>query len=142
VCRQIYDETATLAYSINTFILDSGDNRYSGWIDSLSIAHQQAIVSLEYNKWRIMDDILGQVPSGTPRSLKSTKFPSLKHCYVPFQTLESYKEWCDSHPTHESLSSHSMEKFASDTIERGLERYEGNDLIVEFQSYEAPGSLH
>jgi hypothetical protein len=48
VCRQIYAETATLAYSTNTFALFPLD---LGWVETLSRTQRKAITRVEINNF-------------------------------------------------------------------------------------------
>jgi hypothetical protein len=47
VCRQIYSETATLGYSLNTFIMPDEHLNYDNWATSLLPAYRKAIKTIE-----------------------------------------------------------------------------------------------
>jgi hypothetical protein len=96
VCRQIYSETATLAYVLNTFKFDretltKNKGKYSGngystmdlWLDRLLPAQIKAIQSLQVSRWYWRRYVSGLRPAFRNR------FPGLK--WVVAETVEGVR---------------------------------------------------
>jgi hypothetical protein len=81
VCRQIYAETATLAYSTNTFLIGPYT---SDWIRALSLTQRRAITRVEldciYKYLEFFESRMGMA------SLKSKGLVRLTHCHVSIST--------------------------------------------------------
>ena len=107
VCRQIYSETATLGYKLNTFILDLDGCGFSAkWVDSLLPAQTNAMTSVVPK----CVSFESYVASPYVESLRTT-FPNLNRIEVPSDavslvrrfnreadstglwTLEQWREW-------------------------------------------------
>jgi hypothetical protein len=87
VCRQIYAETAILAYSTNTFALFPLD---SGWVGTLSQIQRKAITRVELNDlYKYLH--LFQFRYGMA-SLKNKGLIRLTHCHVSISEQQLAKK--------------------------------------------------
>lgn len=117
VCRQVYAETSTLAFSVNTFLL--GRRAFSqkyNWNKTLMLAQRDAITKVEFGH----RDLYISLYSPHPISLRSRGFRNLKDCYIPLQTLKNFTQnWVDRDWVA--------------YISRRLKEVEGDDLVVTFE---------
>ena len=89
VCRQIYSETATLAYHINTFLLsDEGYNPKWTWAKYLTKRQRNAITSIRMSYCDIKYFV-----HGAPQSLTARTFPNLERIWITEIAVTHYKTW-------------------------------------------------
>jgi hypothetical protein len=135
VCRQVYAETATLAYSTNTFLLSPSG---SGWIRTLSLTQRRAITRVELSSY-LPEYLAGyQLRSfgGVPKlcvlqgsgmaSLRSKGLVGVTHCAVSIEAQELIK-------TDPFLRFHEDRKSWVRFITTVVQRIEGQHMVVEVQ---------
>jgi hypothetical protein len=122
VCRQIYAEVGTLAYSTNTFLSEFYSPLSMHWVKRLIPAQRDAITSVE----------LGGVKSSWPgyanrrKSLRKTGLRNLTHCYVS-------RFWSEPKNDHYNLLFFDIEGTEDEraaVIEQRVRAAEGKDMIV------------
>ena len=134
VCRQIYSETATLAYSINTFLLSRrGEHPEGGWAKKLTAGQRNAISSVQMN-----NEDLEPFLRTNREPLTEKVFPNLKRIWVTEATMRHYKTWksfirynanIPRHPDEDRDLSH-IEYFDL-VIVPNLKKVHGNDIQIK-----------
>lgn len=114
VCRQIYAETATLACSVNTFLISSRKRENMLWVKHLSVAQRDAIHAVELNEsyfqFKYMDT---KTMPFRKRGLRN-----LTHVYIsPALQRDAKKYFEDDWAT---------------LLKANVKAREGEDLVVEF----------
>jgi hypothetical protein len=123
VCRQVYTETATLAYSTNTFLIGLHPDGPLSWIRALSLVQREAItrVELEWYYW-YHQGIQNRV------SLRSKGLVKLTHCHVSIGVQQQLKR---------GLHIRRVERMPEDQqswidwITTTVKTREGQDMVVE-----------
>jgi hypothetical protein len=135
VCRQIYSETAVLAYTLNTFIIDSSFCTSDTWASKLLPAQRNSIkyilLPASFSSYHILDDYA----------------PAFKRrAYAPLQNLRhirtSYNAWVpfllERHPIISACLGYP--DLAQDQwkpwIMKRLKEKEGEDVEIEFEEEE------
>jgi hypothetical protein len=123
VCRKIYSETATLGYSLNTFVITSSHLNYNNWATGLLLAYRRAIQNIEPDPSYLESLTVRRLV----RPIKSRDFPELTTIMVSNIALDyiSYKykrTWPDC--TTDDWKP---------IVERNIHENHGQDLEVVFQ---------
>jgi len=125
VCRQIYSETAVLAYKLNIFVVGFGIGRSnSKWVKSLLPAQRNAITAIAPTDSFLDDYICG----GYGKTLNET-FPALKFIEVTGDALSRIMCFGTACMGTENLDT--PEKWQEWIMER-IKKTEGDDIEFEF----------
>jgi hypothetical protein len=128
VCRQIYFETAILAYKLNTFIIDLYIDGNREIMKALLPAQRDAVASV------VPESIFFEIyVTNKPIQSLRTTFPNLKRIEVPSGSLEligSFQRYSD--PAKRTWT---REQWSSWVVE-GVKEKEGNDIEVVFEDDE------
>jgi hypothetical protein len=122
VCRQIYVETATLAYSTNTFKVPRGASQTT-WIEALLPAQRNAITKVNlYYPWNFTDE-----DKNYP-SLKDSGIRNLKHLDVTINVPYNLRVHLQNSylPFHSTIS-----ESWNDSVKHKVKKVHGFDLVVE-----------
>jgi hypothetical protein len=122
VCRQIYVETATLAFSTNTFMVPRGASR-TKWIEALLPAQRNAITKVHvYYPWNFTDD-----DKDYP-SLKESGLRNLTHVEVTINVPYNLRVHLQNSylPFHSTISESWI-----DSVKHKVKKLHGFDLVVE-----------
>ena len=128
VCRQIYSETATLAYRLNTFIADSSLLNYVNWSTRLLPAHRNAISAVEPEASFFQTWI-----NSRAGSLRQQSFPKLQRIIVSKESMEEVMTFFEYARRSFSLADPGpLVDFQFWTVHK-LKALEGEDIEVEFE---------
>jgi hypothetical protein len=125
VCRQIYAEVGTLAYSTNTFLVRFNSAFSMHWVKHLIPAQRDAITSVELGGF--MSYWPGYADSR--KSLRNIGLRNLTHCYVSLYWSESLNE----HYNDLFFDIEGTEDERTAVIQQRVEAAEGKDMIVVIQ---------
>jgi hypothetical protein len=122
VCRQIYVETATLAYSTNTFVVPRGASQ-TKWIEALLPAQRNAITKVHlYYRWNFMNR-----DKNYP-SLKDSGLRNLKNVNVTINVPYNMRV----HLQNSYLPSHStISESWIDSVKHKVKKIHGLDMVGE-----------
>jgi hypothetical protein len=139
VSRQIYMETATLAYSMNIFRANV-DLAYSGnWaMKRLMLAHRNAVTAVEMDEELLRRYIFAKAGSfihtvRTPHSLRSRAFRNLTHVHISLHTQKAVLKGLRQRHWSSDYDAEAHEWFKVE-CEKFLKGIEGLDLVVVFQT--------
>jgi hypothetical protein len=131
VCRQIYAETATLAYSTNTFLLCSHDPFWLPWIRALSLTQREAITSIELRDlYEYLRDFRFRQ---SVASLRCQGLVGLTHFHVSIAAQESAKRSIDSRALDRFLEIPKDRQSWVRFVTYVVKHQEGQDVVVEVQ---------
>jgi hypothetical protein len=139
VCRQLYAETAVLAYTLNTFTVDSEFLNYNTWASKLVPAQRNSIKYVV-----VSQDFLSYHVSDQPTlSLKRRSYDPLRdlcHIRIPRDAREQFLR-DRSNSMYAYLSNQDLpqdqteEQWKAWTV-RKLKEIEGEEVEVEFEADE------
>jgi hypothetical protein len=128
VCRQIYSETATLAYKLNSFIIDLDVDGNREVLMAILPAQRDAITSV------VPESIFFEIyVTNKPVKPLRTTFPNLKRIEVPSGSLEliiSFQRYSD--PAKRMWT---KEQWSSWVVNEVKEK-EGDDVEIVFEDNE------
>jgi hypothetical protein len=129
VCRQIYIETATQAYSSNIFLAGIDALSCKNWArEKFSLAQRDAVARVELDSSALYKQLLC-----IPGPLRKRGFRGLTHIYLPHRVqamlVQEYFTECDA-----AYDLDILKKFQT-ICEAKLKDIEGTDLVVVFEDY-------
>jgi hypothetical protein len=135
VCRQIYIETATLAYSSNIFLVDSDSLSCQNWArKKISLAQRDAIVRVEMDYGALFKQLFG-----VPASLRLRGFRNLTHIHVPLRMQhEQVLKHLSIYPALYDLDL--AEEYPT-ICEAKLKEIDGSDIEVVFEDDDAAAEV-
>jgi hypothetical protein len=122
VCRQIHSETATLGYSLKTFIMPDAYLNYDNWATSLLPAYRKAIKTIEpepIGLKYLMDSQLA-------KKLRLRTFPGLTRIVVSDIAID-YLSWDHKHRSPGLTTDERKE-----AVKARIHELHGQDLEVIF----------
>ncbi|KAH7076356.1 hypothetical protein BKA63DRAFT_564750 [Paraphoma chrysanthemicola] len=129
VCRQIYSETATLAYALNTFIIDFDTGGNKDLIKNLLPAQKNAIRSVMPQFIFFERYVACEYGDVYKRSFKAI-IPHLKRVEVPKDAIRLIKTFNGSRV--DPARSWTVEKWQQWVVEQ-VQKKEGDDIDVVFE---------
>jgi hypothetical protein len=139
VCRQIYIETATLAYSMNVFRANVDLFHFNNWATSrLMLAQRDAVTAVEMDEELLRKHMFTKTGSfihtrRTLHPLRARAFRNLTHVHISLCTqkavLKSFRKrhWSSDYDADTHV-------WFLTRCEKLLKKIEGPDLVVVFQT--------
>ncbi|KAH7069369.1 hypothetical protein FB567DRAFT_598974 [Paraphoma chrysanthemicola] len=138
VCRQIYSETATLAYNLNTFILEFDIGGNKDLIKNLLPAQKNAIRSVMPQSI-FFERYVAYKDSDVHKNTFRATLPHLRRVEVPEDALSLITTFNGS--TIDPARSWTLEMWQK-WVDEQVKKKEGDDIEVVFENYDGEQAAH